>query len=572
MEALAPPGRTHTPVVVPWYATAALVVLAAAAAAVVLGPEELAHTVGPIGIVIGDTVAGIMFIRRARFLQGVERRAWTLVGIGLIVAATGIVLLAADVVLTGDAPTFGFTDLFFGAGYAMVLVGFASLPHTAGHPLQRARIAIDGLIGAISAGALLWVFVLEEIVHGLDDAPVGDRIFGSIYPLIDLAVVVIIMIVTVRRSSLRFDVRMLLFTGAVLLQSIADMSYLVEGVGKSFTEAEPLFAVYLAAAALFVATAIVVDRVPAPREYADRQVPFWSILAPYTAAAVMVSVLVARIWDGTLDQGDRVLFLSSLIVAVLVIGRQGIAIRENRMIVERQRTELVSSISHELRTPLTAMVGFLAVLQEDPKLHLEERIEMIDVVVEQADYLERIIEDLLFMAQGSPTQMMLHRSNQCVANLAEHACNVAVNDRAGIAIEIDPELTADMDPDRMQQVLVNLISNARRYGGDRCLVVAEAPDDRLVIEVHDSGPGVPKKYELMVWDRFERGPNRYNAVVPGSGIGLAMVRSIVEAHGGSATYRRSERLGGSCFVIDLPRSVGPEPVTPVVSSGAIAVG
>src|SRR5680860_911531 len=292
MEVTALSGSTWERVRAPWYATVAFVVISAMALIVVLGDTELAHVAGPIGILVGDAIAGIMFIRGGRRLKGAERRAWTLVGIGLVVAAMGIVAVSLTVLMVGDAPTFGFTDLFFGTGYALVLVGFASLPHTAGHPLQRARIAFDG---AISVGALVWVFVLERVVHGLDGAPLGDRIFGSIYPLIDLAVVVIIMIVTVRRSSLRFDLRMFLFTGAVLLQAIADMSYLVEGVGRSFAEAEPLFLVYLAAAALFVATATIVDRLLEPKEYADRRLPLWSILAPYTAAVVMVGVLVARI-------------------------------------------------------------------------------------------------------------------------------------------------------------------------------------------------------------------------------------------------------------------------------------
>ncbi len=392
------------------------------------------------------------------------------------------------------------------------------------------------------------------------------------YPLIDLAVVVIIMIVTVRRSSHRFDLRMLLFTGAVLLQAIADVSYLVEGVGQSFTEAEPLFVVYLAAAALFLSTALVIDRVPPPREYADRRLPLWSILAPYSAAAIMVGVLVFRLWDTDLDQGDRVLLIATLIVAVLVIGRQGIAIRENRKIVEQQRSDLVSSISHELRTPLTSMVGFVAVLQEDPKLHLDERIEMIDVVAEQGSHLERIVEDLLVLAHDDPSRVGLTTADHPIAPIVESALRSAGCDLDRVTTEVDPDLTGVVDDGRLVQILVNLISNAQRYGGDRCLVVARADSTRMIIEVHDSGPGVPKKYELAIWERFERGPNRYNASIPGSGIGLAMVRTIAEAHGGRVGYRQSERLGGACFSIDLPGIVGKIEPTVMTPAKTMAIG
>ena len=73
-----------------------------------------------------------------------------------------------------------------------------------------------------------------------------------------------------------------------------------------------------------------------------------------------------------------------------------------------------------------------------------------------------------------------------------------------------------------------------------------------MIEVHDAGEGIPRRYEVRVWDRFERGPNRLNAAVPGSGIGLAIVHAIAQAHGGTATYRTSEVLGGACFTVSLP--------------------
>jgi signal transduction histidine kinase len=248
--------------------------------------------------------------------------------------------------------------------------------------------------------------------------------------------------------------------------------------------------------------------------------------------------------------------VATLVVAVLVIGRQGIAIRENRKIVERQRTDLVSSISHELRTPLTAMVGFLAILQEDPKLHLQERIEMIEVVTEQATYLEHIVEDLLIMAHGDPGHLDLELSEQNIAAVIDHAIRATTINPDSVTVEVDPNLSAFVDGGRLQQILVNLLSNADRYGGERCLVVATAVGSDLVIKVHDAGDGVPKKHELVIWERFERGPNRYNAAVPGSGVGLAMVRSIADAHGGRASYCPSDRLGGACFVVEFPGRVG----------------
>ncbi|MEA3501536.1 MAG: HAMP domain-containing sensor histidine kinase [Actinomycetota bacterium] len=567
-----PQSDSRTRVYVPWYAILAFAIIATSAIVVIFGGSDARSIAGSIGVFAGNLTAGFIFIRRAQPLESAERRAWTLVGIGLTIASTGIIVLAVWFLIAGDAPTFSPVDLFFIVGYSTALIGFAMLPHTAGNLLQRTRTAFDGIIGAIAIGALVWVLLLLPIVEGLSGAETWERIIASLYPLVDLAVVVIIMMVTVRRSNYRFDLRMLLFTAAVLAQTIGDVSYLVAGVGRSFGAAEPLFLVFLVASALFLSTSLIVDRVPEPKQYADRRLPLWSILAPYTSAALMVGVLVVRLWDSDIDQGDRILLVASLAVAMLVIGRQGIAIRENRMIVERQRTELVSSISHELRTPLTAMVGFLAVLQEDPKLHLEERIEMIEVVVDQATYLERIIEDLLLLAHDDPSRIGLSVSERDIAAIVESSLHAATIDPSSVTVEVEPGLSAIVDGGRLQQVLVNLLSNARRYGGDQCLVIARDDGGRLIIEVHDSGLGVPKKHEIMIWERFERGPNRYNAAVPGSGIGLAMVRAIAEAHGGRATYRSSDRLGGACFTIDLPGRVGKRETNLVAPSTTMAIG
>jgi signal transduction histidine kinase len=286
----------------------------------------------------------------------------------------------------------------------------------------------------------------------------------------------------------------------------------------------------------------------------------------------MLVVLAVRLWDADLDPADRVLVVATFIVGAFVIARQAIAIRENRIAVEQQRSDLVSSISHELRTPLTAMVGFLDIVREDSTLSKSERIEMVDIVSEQATYLERIVQDLLSLAHGDPGEIELDLSERNIAAVVENAVLATSVNRRRVDLEIVPGLTAIVDGSRIQQMLVNLLSNAARYGGNQCLVVGRADGSTLVMEVHDAGPGVPKKHELTIWERFERGQNRYNAAVPGSGIGLAMVKSIAQAHGGRASYRRSNRLGGACFFIELPGRVGKQTPVAVVPARTRAIG
>jgi signal transduction histidine kinase len=446
------------------------------------------------------------------------------------------------------------------------------LPHTAGTGWQRIRIGLDAAIGAISVGALAWVFVIDPIVIGLEGAPLAARIFGVLYPLVDVGALIAIVIVTIRRSSLQFDFRMLLLGGALVFQTIGDVSLLVSGTRASLEEAEPIFVAYLAASAFFLLTAMNADRMPAPRAHADRIAPAWAMVVPYAAATIMVLGLMHRLWDGGVDTDDRILLVSTVLVVVLVISRQALSIRENRVLVEQQRSDLVSSISHELRTPLTSMVGFVSVLQDGQDLSRSERSEMIGVVADQAEYLARIVEDLLTFTQGGTDAVDLDVTEQRIPPLIENAILATSIDRNHVDVEVNPTLTALVDGSRIQQILVNLLSNADRYGGDRCLIVASAVGSGLTIEVHDSGPGVPKKHEVVIWERFERGANRYNAGTPGSGIGLAMVKSLAEAHGGRASYRRSKRLGGACFVVELPGRVGKQQPIAIVPSSKRAIG
>lgn len=536
---------------VPWYALAVFVLIGVAIIATQLGDAETRAIAATAGLFAGNALAGFVFIRKAQRVAPEERKAWTLVGVGLFLAAMGLVVLAIQVILTGDAPTFGPVDLFFLVGYVLIIIGFASLPHTAGHTVQRARIGLDGLIGSISIAALFWVMILSRV--SLSDAPVWERLVASAYPLVDLAMIVIIMIVMLRRSSYRFDPRLVLFTAAVALQTIGDVSFFVSGVGTdSLADAEPLYGVFLLASAVFLLTALLVNVEPQPREYADRTTPLWSVLAPYTAAAAMLVVTVSRLSDSEVDTGDRVLLAATLGVAVLVILRQALSIRENRVVIEQHRTDLVTSISHELRTPLTAMVGFLSILHYNEVSGPGERAELIGVVHHQASYLERIVQDLLLLADEDPSGMSLTIGAANVRRTIEHALNATAINHDRVSVEAPQEMIAHVDPERLEQVLVNLITNADRYGGDQCLIRAFAKGGTLVIEVHDAGSGVPKKHELMIWDRFERGPNRYNASTPGTGIGLAVVRAIAEAHGGRVGYRPSEEIGGGCFWIELP--------------------
>jgi signal transduction histidine kinase len=108
------------------------------------------------------------------------------------------------------------------------------------------------------------------------------------------------------------------------------------------------------------------------------------------------------------------------------------------------------------------------------------------------------------------------------------------------------------DPDRVRQVLVNLIGNAVGYGRTRVAVVARRDNGSVIFSVHDDGDGVPLKHQVAFFERFERGDHTFDISIPGSGIGLSVARDLVTAHGGIILYRSSDLLGGACFEFTIP--------------------
>lgn len=126
-----------------------------------------------------------------------------------------------------------------------------------------------------------------------------------------------------------------------------------------------------------------------------------------------------------------------------------------------------------------------------------------------------------------------------------------------IALDLQSNVVVEADRDRLAQILINLLSNADRYGGERIVVVSRIMNEHVEIAVHDDGAGVPQHHLESIWAAFERGIHRFDESVSGSGLGLAIVRSLVRAHHGQVGYRTSELLGGACFWIKLPRLTRP---------------
>ena len=225
--------------------------------------------------------------------------------------------------------------------------------------------------------------------------------------------------------------------------------------------------------------------------------------------------------------------------------------------LERQREEFVANVSHELRTPLSLIKGYTETLLDGARNNPEVAERFLKIIERNTQRLDLLIQDLLTISALESGRMKLDLSPVNLHVLAEKVLNFlhtkAENKNAQLINEL-PELTADADMNRLDQVLANLVDNAIKYGRAEGRVVVggkKLDDDRLEIFVRDDGPGIPPEAIERVFERFYRVDKARSRDQGGTGLGLAIVKHIVHAHGGEV--RCESELGkGATFFFTLP--------------------
>ncbi len=228
--------------------------------------------------------------------------------------------------------------------------------------------------------------------------------------------------------------------------------------------------------------------------------------------------------------------------------------------LERARSEFLATASHELRTPLAAVYGAVRTLRrpdrpDDPELSAR----LLLVIEEEAERLAGIVEQILVSAQLDRDEVRLNRRISDVSELCESVvASARLRTSSDTAIELDaPDgVLVDCDPDRLRQVLVNLVDNAVKYspaGGNVRVRLAER-NGAIRIEVADEGVGIAREAQDSIFEKFYRVDPDMLAGVGGSGLGLYISRELIRRMDGTIAVRSS--LGsGSTFVVELPRSL-----------------
>ena len=218
---------------------------------------------------------------------------------------------------------------------------------------------------------------------------------------------------------------------------------------------------------------------------------------------------------------------------------------------EELRTALLSAVSHDLRTPLAVITGAATALRDDDA-HLTDsaRRELLNQIVEDATRLERVLGNLLQLSRMESGKVP-NRELIPVEELVGAALTRMEPALVGWKIDLDipAELTVAVDAVLFEHVLINLIDNALKHGSGPLSIRAWSSGSAIVFEVHDHGQGIPVELSATLFDKFVRASN-----APGAGLGLAVVRAIVAAHGGRVAAAVVPG-GGGCFRVELPANL-----------------
>jgi len=230
-----------------------------------------------------------------------------------------------------------------------------------------------------------------------------------------------------------------------------------------------------------------------------------------------------------------------------------------RKAIEKRISEFYSTVSHELRTPLTSIRGALSLIDDEIiELTSDEAREMINIARKSSERLVRLINDILDLKKIEAGKLELHKREITTDSILTRSIEAMEGMARELHVQVKRASSIDAricaDPDRIQQVITNLISNALKYSSPGSVVlvsVDQVQDGLLRISVTDEGPGIDDEHHNLLFGRFQQVDSSDTRPKEGTGLGLAISKSIVEQHGGEMSFYSKVGVG-STFWFSLP--------------------
>ncbi|WP_444984551.1 ATP-binding protein [Halomonas mongoliensis] len=236
--------------------------------------------------------------------------------------------------------------------------------------------------------------------------------------------------------------------------------------------------------------------------------------------------------------------------------------------LDRLKDEFVAMVSHELRTPLTSIRAFAEILRDSGDLPEEKRVHFLNVVVKESQRLSRLIEEILDLARLESGRLTLNPQQLDLVELTRHSVDAVhhMQEDRGVELEVRIEVeTAAVvgDPDRLEQVIINLLDNAGKFAAPddpRVLLRLARHKNHYRLSVEDNGQGIAEEERERVFEKFHQiqrlgeTPEQTRGRPRGSGLGLPISRGIVAHLGGRLWVEDAPHLGGACLTMELPEA------------------
>lgn len=287
---------------------------------------------------------------------------------------------------------------------------------------------------------------------------------------------------------------------------------------------------------------------------------YWAFIGYLTALIMFISFVIR--WRTETVRQKNVFLKNEVKKRTLDIQKQKETIEEQVVelkALDKAKEHFFENISHEFRTPLSLIIGPLKRIQK-----LKESsslIDKLDTPIRQASRLLRLINQLLEISRLNSGVLQLNRRtfrlSEQIRNISRNFVDLVEQKNIKLTLNLDDEITLFYDAAAMEKILVNLLSNAINYteeDGQISIETTEVDHENIIIKVTDTGIGIEKDMQSQIFERFNKARNTGN-FKHGLGVGLALVKELVESHGGRISLQ-SALTKGSCFTVYFPKDSG----------------
>jgi signal transduction histidine kinase len=513
-------------------------------------------------VLIGLAAVGAILVG-AQALEH-DRLPWRLFALGLLSNVVADAISSYyEIALDKEPAVPSAADVFYLSSYPFLLTGIVLLLRGFGTVRTRAAV-LDAVIVAVAAGTIQWIFFVDPYLRTADK-PL-TRAVEMTYPTMDL-----LMFVVLAQLALGVGFRKTAYRLLVLSVALWIVGDEIFGLSVDDYTAGGWVDIFWLGSYVFWGAAGLEPSAKEPPVPDRREVPRLTKRRVALLAAALLTIpaviLVEHAWPGH-NLHPISIAVGAILLSLLVVVRFAGLVRavETARIAEREanqrlreldrlKDDFVSTISHELRTPLTSISGYVELAREQAD---EEVSGYLEVVERNAARLLALVNDLLFVARLQSGQLELELERVDVARLVAESLATAKPQALDANVELRLRLGgADTavrgDRRRLGQVIDNLVSNAIKFSTDAGSVdlTVEQRNGVVLIEVEDHGIGIPEAERQQLFERFFRTQGALDRQIPGTGLGLYITKSIVEAHGG--TVAAHSVVGeGSSFVVELP--------------------